>query len=88
MDAEDNKILQIGGDTEANSGSSEGNMSITEKAANDGLETENQGTLLRCIDNQTVRRLVVYICSLLSNTQFIRKMEVLVTSFRGTICYT
>jgi hypothetical protein len=47
MDAKDNKILQIG------------NMSITEKAANeasDGLETEYQGTLLRCIDNQTIRR--------------------------------
>ena len=56
MNAKDNKIPQIGGDTEANSGSYEGNMSITEKASNDGLETENQGTLLRCIDNQTVRR--------------------------------
>ena len=47
MDAKDNKILQIG------------NMSITEKAANeasDGLETEYQGTLLRCIDNQKIRR--------------------------------
>ena len=56
MNAKDNKIPQIGGDTEANSSSYKGNMSINENASNDGPETENQGTLLRCIDNQTVRR--------------------------------
>ena len=57
MDTEDNKILQIGSDKEATSGSNGGRMFIIEEAANepsDGLE--NQGNLLSCIDNRTVRR--------------------------------
>ena len=57
MDTEDNKILQIGSDTEATSGSNGGRMFIIEEAANeasDGLE--NQGNLLSCIDNRTVTR--------------------------------
>ena len=35
-------------------------------------KTKPSGNLLRDIDNKTVRR-IVYICSLLSNTQFVRK---------------
>ena len=44
MDADDDKTLQIVGDSEATSGSNGGRMSITEEEANeasDGLETED-----------------------------------------------
>ena len=39
------------------------------------LQKLPQGTLLRGIDNKTVRRKFVYISSLLSNIQFIRKQN-------------
>ena len=39
------------------------------------LQKLPQGTLLRGIDNKTVRRKFVYISSLLSNRQFIRKQN-------------
>ena len=42
---------------------------------NDPEQDFDKGNLLRSIDNKTVRRLEISICSLLGNTQFIKTQK-------------